>query len=801
MKWSRKLSRRFFLWFEVMTITGIVIILFVFGAGVIWATLSPLPAIENFESRKVAESTKIYDRTGNVILYDVHGSMRRTEVPIENISRYIRNATVAIEDDTFYQHNGFRPLSFIRAVLVNLHLREGIAGQGGSTITQQVVKNALLTKDKTIVRKAKEIILALRLERIYTKDEILRTYLNEAPYGGTLYGAEEASRYFFGVSAADVTLAQAAYLAALPQAPTRYSPYGTRRNELDDRKNLVLRRMYELGYISEEEYGAARSETVVFQSTEETGIKAAHFVFYVREYLEDKYGPDVVTNGGLQVITTLDYDMQKKAEEIVRKRALENKVKFNAENAGLVAIDPQTGQILAMVGSRGFFDPDIDGMVNVTVMPRQPGSAFKPFVYASAFEKGYTPETVVFDLKTQFTAHCAPNDLETHDDCYSPGNYDNIFRGPMTLRDALAQSVNIPAVKTLYLTGVAGSLGLARRVGITTLVGAGRYGLTLVLGGGEVYLLDMVSAYATFANDGVKNPPVSILRITDETNKTLEEHKGQPERVIDAQVARTVSDVLSDNRARIPAFGETSALSFYDHAVAVKTGTTNDYRDAWIIGYTPTLAVGAWAGNNDNTPMEKRVAGFIIAPLWREFIDYAFEKYPPVAFTPPAPESDVSALPPVLRGEWNSNPSEGVHEILYWLDKDNPRGGRVSNPASDSQFANWEYPVAVWAGEQPVSTLPGGIPPGGGNNDFVVLMPFQNISLSGAAAIPVSVAYPDSAGVSRVSYFLNGQEVGFSVTPPFYHSFSTAARGPVTFQVIFETASGPVERTVRFTIQ
>ncbi|KKW18615.1 MAG: Penicillin-binding protein, 1A family [Candidatus Kaiserbacteria bacterium GW2011_GWA1_50_28] len=539
MGWYRKLFRRLFSWFEVVAIVGIAIALFVFGVGVIWATLSPLPAIENFESRRVAESTKIYDRTGNIILYDVHGSMRRTEVPIENISRYIRNATVAIEDDTFYQHNGFRPLSFIRAVLVNLHLRGGIAGQGGSTITQQVVKNALLTKDKTIVRKAKEIILALRLERIYTKDEILQTYLNEAPYGGTLYGAEEASRYFFGVSAADVTLAQSAYLAALPQAPTRYSPYGTRRSELDDRKNLVLRRMYELGYIREEEYRAARDETVVFQSREETGIKAAHFVFYVREYLEDTYGPDVVTNGGLQVITTLDYDLQKKAEEIVRERALENKTKFNAENAGLVAIDPKTGQILAMVGSRGFFDPDIDGMVNVTVMPRQPGSAFKPFVYATAFEKGYTPETVVFDLKTQFTAHCAPNDLETHDDCYAPGNYDNVFRGPMTLRDALAQSVNVPAVKTLYLAGVEASIGLARRVGITTLADAGRYGLTLVLGGGEVYLLDMTAAYATFANDGIKNPPVAILRITDDVKKTLEEYKAKSERVTDAQVARS----------------------------------------------------------------------------------------------------------------------------------------------------------------------------------------------------------------------------------------------------------------------
>lgn len=802
MRYLRKRLGRLFVWFEFAAIAGLAIFLFVFGAGIIWATVAPLPSIENFESRKVAESTKIYDRTGNIILYDVHGTMRRTEVAFEDISIHIRNATIAIEDDTFYEHNGFRPRSFLRAVLVNLRLRPGIVGQGGSTITQQVVKNTLLTKDKTIVRKAKEIILALRLEKVYTKDQILATYLNEAPYGGTIYGVEEASKYFFGMSAADVTLAEAAYLAAMPQAPTRYSPYGSHRDELENRKNLVLRRMKELGFIEEAAYEEALAEKVEFQSESETGIKAPHFVFYVREYLEEKYGADTVAHGGLQVITTLDYDLQKKAEEIVSARALENEKNFNAENAGLVAIDPKTGQVLTMVGSRGFFDENIDGMVNVTVTPQQPGSAFKPFVYATALEKGYTPETIVFDLKTQFTAHCAANDLETHDECYAPGNYDNVLRGPMTLRNALAQSVNIPAVKVLYLAGVDASIDTARKLGITTLENKDQYGLTLVLGGGEVYLLDMVGAYATFAHDGVKNPVASILRVEDRDGEILEEFESKPGRVIEAQVARSISDILSDNNARAPAFGQTSSLSFTDYSVAVKTGTTNDYRDAWIVGYTPGIAAGAWAGNNDNSPMEKRVAGFIVAPLWREFMDYALQKYPPEPFIPPSPESSSETLPPVLRGQWNTNPSQGVHEILYWVNKNDPRASvdRVPANPTDAQLNHWEYPVSLWANQQ-TSMFPGGLTPGPGSSDFNILMPLPNTALSGQTAIPVLVAYPNGVNVSRVSYYLNDQSIGSSTEAPFYHPFGTAVRGPATLRIVFETSTGPVERTVQFVIQ
>src|SRR3989338_8886682 len=481
-----------------------VVVMFSVGILVAWATILKIPAIDNFQNRKVAESTKIYDRTGNILLYDVHGTMRRTAVPLDDISPNLRNASVAIEDAEFYQHYGFRPLSFLRALSVDILSLKFV--QGGSTITQQVVKNALLTQDKTIIRKVKEIVLAIKLERAYPKDHILETYLNETSYGGTIYGVEEASQYFFGLSAKDVSLAQAAYMAALPQAPTRYSPYGNHRDELESRKNFVLSKMKENKFITDSEYENALQEKVEFKDTAEAGIKAPHFVFFVREYLEGKYGADAVERSGLQVITTLDYDLQKRAEETLTKAALSNEKNFNASNAGLVAIDPKTGQILTMVGSRGYFDPEIEGKVNIALANRQPGSAFKPFVYATALGKGYTPETILFDLQTQFGSQCRPDDFSCEPPCYSPGNFDLKFRGPMTLREAIAQSVNVPSVKVLYLAGITDSLKTASDMGISTLGDKNQYGLTLVLGGGEVNLLEMTGAYAVFANDGVRNP-------------------------------------------------------------------------------------------------------------------------------------------------------------------------------------------------------------------------------------------------------------------------------------------------------
>src|SRR3989344_5069141 len=519
-------------WVELSGLAIGALVFIALGSAVVWAMLVPLPSINNFENRKVSESSKIFDRTGNIILHDVHGSIRRTSVTLENISPYMQRATIAIEDDTFYEHNGFRPLSFMRALLVNI--RTCSFSQGGSTLTQQVVKNALLTQRKTIARKLEEIILALRLERVYTKDQILQTYLNETSYGGTIYGVEEASQYYFGVSAKDTDLAQAAYLAALPQAPTRYSPYGNHRDELEARKNLVLGKMREHAFITEEEYQNALKEEVKFRDELEAGIKAPHFVFFVRDYLEDTYGADVVANGGLRVISTLDYDFQKKAEEVISKGALENEKNFNASNAGLVAVEPKTGQILAMVGSRGYFDKEIDGAVNITTAHRQPGSSFKPFVYATALKKGYTPETIVFDVKTQFSTHCAPNDFSDEEPCYSPENFDLISKGPVTFREALAQSINVPAVKVLYLAGIKDSIKTAEDFGITTLGDANRYGLTLVLGGGEVTLLELTGAYGVFANDGIRNRPKGILRVEDKNGNVLEEYHEESEGVIDA---------------------------------------------------------------------------------------------------------------------------------------------------------------------------------------------------------------------------------------------------------------------------
>ena len=670
-----------------------------FGLFVLWVALLPTPDLSSFEDRKIIDSTKIYDRTGEVLLYDVNHDITRNVISLSSMSPYIRNATVALEDDTFYQHIGVRPISVLRAVLTNII--RGEFSQGGSTITQQVVKNSILTKEKQISRKIKEWFLAIKLEKEYTKDEILETYLNESPYGGTLYGVEEASQNFFGISASDLTLAEAAYLASLPQAPTFYSPYGNNREALEDRKNFALRRMLDLNFITQEEHDAAKQEQVVFEGRRTASIKAPHFVFYVQEQLEEKYGPRFLDTGGIRVITTLDYELQTKAEAIVNQYALENAEKFDAENAALVAIDPKNGDVLAMVGSRNYFDDKIDGNFNIALAERQPGSTFKPFVYAQALREGYTRDTVVFDVPTQFSTSCRPTDLDSSSPCYAPSNYDNVFRGPMKFIDALAQSVNIPAVKVLYLVGIQDAISLASRMGLTSLVDPARYGLSLVLGGGEVRLLDMVSAYGVFANEGVRNEPTVIKEIIEKDDTKIFEQELRPQQVLETDVARELTYMLSNNEARIPAFGVNSPLHFPGYDVAAKTGTTNDYRDAWIIGYTPNIVVGAWAGNNNNRSMDKKVAGFIIAPLWNEFMREALSVRDKEFFgeVPPIPDD----LKPILRGVWLTGEGfnegiGGVHSILQYITKTNPRGPIPENPLNDPQYLFWETGVKRWIG-------------------------------------------------------------------------------------------------------
>ncbi len=697
-----------------------IFVLGLIGTGVlaVWIATLDIPDLSSFEERRIQQSTKIYDRTGKILLYDLHQDVRRTIVPYEDISHHLKNATVAIEDYSFFEHSGVRPLAIIRSMFTNILNGGGpFSGAGGSTITQQVVKNSILQQEKSITRKIKEAILAFRLEQVLTKDEILGHYLNESPYGGTIYGVEEASLSFFGKPASEVSLAEAAYLASLTQRPTYYSPYGTHIDELEKRKNLVLDKMIEYGFITQEEHDGARAETVEFKPQVATGIRAPHFVFYIRDYLAQNYGEESIAERGLRVITTLDWELQEKAEEIVKEKALFNAKTYNAENASLVATDPTNGQILVMVGSRDYFDTEIDGNFNIALAERQPGSSFKPFVYASAFKKGYTPETAVFDLKTQFSTNCEPNNFSSEGACYSPENYDHKFHGPVSLRNALAQSLNIPAVKVLYLAGIGPSLKLARDMGITTLKDANQYGLTLVLGGGEVKLLEMAGAYGTFANEGVRNELQGIIRIEDNNGNILEESKPQPKQVLDRDIALQISDILSDNVARTPLFGSNSPLYFPGRDVAAKTGTTNDKRDVWVLGYTPNLVVGAWAGNNDNSSMTE-ISGLVISPLWRAFMDEALKKIPAKTFNEPPRTPDT--LKPILRGIWfdpvemitepanNKKPTpvalevdnaiQSAHDILYFVDKDDPLGSQPADH-NDPQFARWEYPVSLWKAE------------------------------------------------------------------------------------------------------
>lgn len=782
----------------------ILIIIGFFSSGILllWVSSLNAPDLQSFDQRKVEQSTKIYDKTGEVLLYDLHQNIQRTIIPYEDMSRNIKNATVAIEDAEFYDHKGIKPTAILRAVLVNL-TSLGFS-QGGSTITQQVVKNSILVSEKKISRKIKEWVLALKLEQVYTKEEILEFYLNESPYGGNIYGIEEASKRFFNKPSEELTLAESAYLAALPQAPTFYSPYGNNTDRLDERKNLVLKRMLENKFISETEYNEAKNEEVEFKKQQDLGIKAPHFVFYVQQYLENKYGKRALEERGFSVTTTIDYELQKIAEDVLFDFAEGNQEKFNASNAALVATDPKTGQILVMVGSRNYFDDEIDGNFNVAIAPnRQPGSAFKPFVYAEALNKGYTPETVVFNTKTQFSTECEPDEYETEkEECYTPENYDGIYSGPITFRNALAQSVNIPAIKVLYLAGLQDSLNLAKRMGIRSLTDVNRYGLTLVLGGGEVSLLDITGAYGVFANNGIKNSPTPILKIEDSDGEIVEEFKYEEQRVLTEQVSLQITDILSDNDARAPAFGVYSHLYFPGRDVAAKTGTTNEYRDAWIVGYTPEIAVGTWAGNNDNSPMEKRVAGFIVAPMWNAFMQQALQRDNQERFKSPRPLNEAE-LKPVMKGVWQGGEeiiidslsgklateytpeefrtslvSTDVHSILYWINKRDPLGERPTKPEKDSQFDLWEYSVEQWKLENNILPSSVIIPTEYDdihlpqyNPNISILSPVSGVNYSSSNNILINISNSSRFPLSKVDYFVNDTFVGSSSRTPFSVSF------------------------------
>jgi 1A family penicillin-binding protein len=687
------------------------------GIFAIWVSTLKLPDFKSFTDRKIQSSTKIYDRTGKILLYDVHQDIKRTIIPYEEMGVNILNSTVAIEDSEFYKHKGIRISSIIRATIWAKITGRRI--QGGSTITQQLIKNTLLTPEVSISRKIKEWILAVKLEKVMSKDEILALYLNEAPYGGNIYGIEEASKAFFGKGPKDLTMAEAAYMAAIPNGPTYYSPYRKNKDKLDARKNLVLNRMFELGFITEEEHNKAKNEVVVFLPEQPMHIAAPHFVFFIKDYLEKQYGVGALEQGGYKITTTLDYELQKKAEEIALRNAKENEKSWDGNNAAVVVINPKTGQILAMVGSRDYFDKSIDGNFNVATAGRQPGSSFKPIVYALAFQKGYTEKTTLFDVKTEFNPSCDPSGYDTKETCYTPDNYDGGFRGPMTLRDGLAQSINIIAVKLLYLVGISDSIKMAQRLGISTLENnPDRYGLTLVIGGGETTLLDMTSVYSVFANSGARNPYTGILLVEDSAGNIIEKFTAKSQNILSPNTTNLLSSIMSDNTARTPTFGANSILKIPGRDVAVKTGTTNNNKDAWTIGYTPSVVVGVWVGNNDNKPMKKGGAA-LAGPIWNQTITEALRNLPVESFNNPEPIDQT--LSPIIRGFWQGGetftidsvsntlateytPEESrkeisitnVHTILHWIDKDNPTKNKEVFGGGDSQYKSWEYGVSFW---------------------------------------------------------------------------------------------------------
>lgn len=559
-------------------------------------------------------STHMYDRNGK-LLYEIYKDQNRTMIKLSELPKFVYQATIAIEDKDFYKHDGVSFFGGILRAAKDTLLKKGL--QGGSTITQQLVKSALLTPERTIERKLKEILLALWTEKLYSKDQILDMYLNQVPYGGSAYGIEEASKTYFSKKAKDLTIAEAAFLAGMPQAPTLYSPY-TNPQLAKNRRNEVLKKMEELGYITKEQKVQANREEIVVVPLKNT-IKAPHFVFYVKSDLEQQYGIQRVEEGGLNVITSLDLDIQKEAEKIVSEE-LEQVAYLNISNAAVLVTKPSTGEILAMVGSADYYAQP-SGAFNATTGFRQPGSSIKPVTYALALENGYTAATIIDDVPTAFgIPGSAP---------YVPVNYDSRFHGKVPLRYALANSYNIPAVKLLQAQGVDAMVSFAKKLGITTWNDSSRFGLSLTLGGGEVHMTDMATVFGVFANQGERVTVSGIKRIYDARNQVLFESDPKGKRVLSEQTSYILSDILSDNFARRWEFGTRSALEIPGYKVAVKTGTTDMKKDNWTVGYTPDFVVTVWVGNNDNTPMNQYLASGITgaAPIWNRMMSYLLTKY------------------------------------------------------------------------------------------------------------------------------------------------------------------------------
>lgn len=713
-----------------------------FGVGLlaiiimVSSILSQIPDIpSHFDN---IQSTIIYDRDGN-ILYTIHGEENRKEIPLSEIPKYVVDATIAIEDDQFFQHHGFDVGGIVKGFLsefLNIGSR-----RGGSTITQQLVKNTLLTNERTIMRKVKELLLSIQLERIFSKNEILSHYLNTIPYGSNAYGIETAARIFFNKHAQELTLAEAAILASLPQAPSRYNPYGNGKdllmgsfdeegNYVSGRKDVVLKRMEDLGYITSEERQQAFEEAsqITFQTYRED-IKHPHLVLYVKELLENKFGKDAIETGGLHVYTTIDPKLQDLAEQTITEKMQTYPEKYGATNAALLTVDTENGHILAMVGSADYFNEEIDGNVNVVFRHRLPGSSFKPFVYATAFAKGYSPATIIYDLETDFG-----ND-------YIPKNYDGSFNGPVSARRALDYSLNIPAVKMAFLAGVDNVVEQAKKMGLTDLINGDQYGTSIGLGTGEATLYQMVTAYSVLAKGGKKIAFTPILRIETSDGRMIESNEEvipKSLEVLDPQIAYSINHILSDKSARPPGW---DALQLPDQINGAKTGTSNKRikpgkdadaikpLDNWTLGYTTKVVTGVWVGNNDGSPLKYNASGLNdAAPIWKTIMmeatkDDELEEFPkpqginwlrvsrrsgllPSEYTP---EEDIVAE---LFTSFNTPTEKDQTFLKIKIDKVSKKLPTEFTPEEsivDALVANfhslnpsdpnWEKPVKLWAEE------------------------------------------------------------------------------------------------------
>ncbi len=579
-----------------------------------YLTVKELPTPKDIGKLNYSLSTHLYDRKGK-LLYEVYRDENRTPVKLKDLPWYVTKAAISIEDKDFYRHGGVSLYSGILRAFKDMVVTQTL--QGGSTLTQQLVKSALLTPERTIQRKVKEIILALWTEQVYSKDQILEMYLNQVPYGGSSYGLEEASQTHFNKHARELSLPEAALLAGLPQAPSLYSPFLNPELAIS-RRNDVLDRMYSYGYIKKDDYTKAR-KTALGITPPNTFIKAPHFVFYVKSQLEQIYGPHKVEEGGLRVYTTLDLEVQQQAEKILREE-LAKVENLHITNGAILVTRPATGEILAMVGSKDYFASP-DGAFNVVTALRQPGSSIKPVTYSLALQKGYTTASIIDDSPISYKSDSG--------EVYRPVNYDGRFHGKVSLRMSLANSYNIPAVKVLNSLGVDKFVDYAEKLGITSWNDRSRYGLSLTLGGVEVPMMDMATAYGVFANAGKKVRPTYISYIEDYKSNALSFPEPMSTHVLDSGVAYIMSDILSDNFARLLAFGPNSALEIPGYKVAVKTGTTDEKKDNWTIGYTPQYLVAVWVGNNDNSPMNQYLASGITgaAPIWNRVMSYMLKQY------------------------------------------------------------------------------------------------------------------------------------------------------------------------------